>query len=1356
LTRVSYALNVSGEDEDIDFESINGTYMVTMSGLSFSDADYTGSVRVGFTTCESSMWVSDTAVVGTVPQGFTGTRGIGVTAGTLLGSVTETLSFDVPLVYFVQATNYPPAQNESLMNISGTNWGAHDYTGFARLGGTGCESTEWVSDTAVTGVIAAGVSGTHGVAVTVGMRGGSYTEVVSYDKVELSTLVPSNRPATGSVVVTVFGSDFARADYSAVGRVGFTSSENTAWVSDTALQALVSAGVAISRRVAVTVGENVNTISEAASYDVATVSSVVYGNRGAFGDSVFSVSGSQMGTVDYTGALRFGSTGCESSQWISDTQVHGIVAAGVDGTLRLVLTAGVRSGSGTEVVSYDLPTVSTIFPTNHPLTRVSYALNVSGEDEDIDFESINGTYMVTMSGLSFSDADYTGSVRVGFTTCESSMWVSDTAVVGTVPQGFTGTRGIGVTAGTLLGSVTETLSFDVPLVYFVQATNYPPAQNESLMNISGTNWGAHDYTGFARLGGTGCESTEWVSDTAVTGVIAAGVSGTHGVAVTVGMRGGSYSEVVSYDLPSVETLFATNFPPTFDQKTLPMNGTNFGAADFTLRVRTGSTACEQSEWQSHFAVECRVAYGQQGTLSVAVTVGQRVASLTEAASYDALELASVHASSGNVSGDWPITITGVSFGASDSTASSRVGGTALEFSAWVSDVEILCTSAPGIARTLRVAVTAGSSALGTVTEALSYAEPTFLANPAALVPAEGNSIFEASVALGIADYTAAVRFGQTACEASSWSSSIEVVCTAPAGSAVNHSVVVTAGAQVGTVVDAGDYEGPRDLELDPPSISTLGETVGFTAVNLGTVRFSSAARFGGTACERSEWSSDSSVECAAASGLGGTLGVAVTVAEQLREVTEVASYDTVDLSAGTVTFLALLPAIGAFTADVTGVSFGQSDYSQRARAGGTSCEYSEWHLDTQVHCKLAAGVGADVIALVVTAGAAPGSHADTYDYDPPAITDIYAANAPTTGATLSSITGINFGPYESSLGGAMGGTAFTSVEWVSDFEVTCNVASGVGADHDLHVVVATQIFTVIQGFWYDVPVVASLESVYGTPLTWEEPAWGGDYLGGDTITITGAGFGTSDYAPSATVGGEDCGTITWLSDSAVLCETPPNIALSGAGFDLLDCGVSADCWMAQDVVVEVSSQWSVFTYGNATFIYGCPCVAGSGVCLGKTYTGSDLWEYKCVDVDECSGGVNNQSWHNCDVNATCANTHGSFTCACNAGYADTGIAVGGDCFNIDECALDTHNCDPVANCTETEGSFTCACIVGYNNTGVAAAGDCSNIDECSRNTHDCDTNAACSDTDGSFTCACNAGFTGDGLACVRVVSTDEW
>lgn len=39
-----------------------------------------------------------------------------------------------------------------------------------------------------------------------------------------------------------------------------------------------------------------------------------------------------------------------------------------------------------------------------------------------------------------------------------------------------------------------------------------------------------------------------------------------------------------------------------------------------------------------------------------------------------------------------------------------------------------------------------------------------------------------------------------------------------------------------------------------------------------------------------------------------------------------------------------------------------------------------------------------------------------------------------------------------------------------------------------------------------------------------------------------------------------------------------------------------------------------------------------------------------VDVDECQ----DQS-HNCDVNAECYNTHGSFSCVCVQGYSGDGV-----------------------------------------------------------------------------------------------------
>ena len=42
--------------------------------------------------------------------------------------------------------------------------------------------------------------------------------------------------------------------------------------------------------------------------------------------------------------------------------------------------------------------------------------------------------------------------------------------------------------------------------------------------------------------------------------------------------------------------------------------------------------------------------------------------------------------------------------------------------------------------------------------------------------------------------------------------------------------------------------------------------------------------------------------------------------------------------------------------------------------------------------------------------------------------------------------------------------------------------------------------------------------------------------------------------------------------------------------------------------------------------------------------------------------------------------------------------------DLDECSLGTHNCDSNAACTNTGGSFTCACNVGYTGAGTTCTG----------------------------------------------------
>ena len=65
----------------------------------------------------------------------------------------------------------------------------------------------------------------------------------------------------------------------------------------------------------------------------------------------------------------------------------------------------------------------------------------------------------------------------------------------------------------------------------------------------------------------------------------------------------------------------------------------------------------------------------------------------------------------------------------------------------------------------------------------------------------------------------------------------------------------------------------------------------------------------------------------------------------------------------------------------------------------------------------------------------------------------------------------------------------------------------------------------------------------------------------------------------------------------------------------------------------------------------------------------------CTDVNECIDDV-------CDINASCTNNDGSFTCECNNGFKGDGFS----CNDINECR-DSDSCDDNAICTNSDGSY---------------------------------------------------------------------
>jgi hypothetical protein len=74
-----------------------------------------------------------------------------------------------------------------------------------------------------------------------------------------------NRAGKGSVSVTVHGAGLGLVAFTALGRTGQTECEGTEWESETSVRCLVGHGARGTRRVAVTAGERVGSLSQATS-----------------------------------------------------------------------------------------------------------------------------------------------------------------------------------------------------------------------------------------------------------------------------------------------------------------------------------------------------------------------------------------------------------------------------------------------------------------------------------------------------------------------------------------------------------------------------------------------------------------------------------------------------------------------------------------------------------------------------------------------------------------------------------------------------------------------------------------------------------------------------------------------------------------------------------------------------------------------------------------------------------------------------------------------------------------------------------------------------------------------------------
>jgi len=890
------------------------------------------------------------------------------------------------------------------------------------------------------------------------------------------------------------------------------------WTADTAVSARVAAGgrELSGLLVVVTAGAAPGSLSAAVSYNNPEISTAVAVNGGTTGGVSLTIAGRGFGQGDLSLASRLGETVMELSFWVSDTAVIARAPEGLARVAAIAVTATLQQGVFaivTGAFSFDGPVASSIAPGNGGST---------------------GQNVISLYGSNFGQSDSTPAVRLDIRTCRQTVWgcardadghCTFTEVTCRAPQGTGPEQYLTVTVALRFSTLTESYTYDLPSANAVEPANSPVAGG-LVIAVSAGGLGTEDFTPAARVGGTACEQTVFVADTAITCKVARGNYHSHDIAATVALQGGAGQRLFSYDKPTISSVSIPNSPTTGDIAAT-IFGANFGRTSPSPRARVGYVDCERTEWVSSSSLVCSFASGIGAAHDISVTVpsppdlqqygGVLIGSLTGSFSYDAPLITFVTPLNSATTGGIRLTVRGENFGP---TADGNIAVTLLSGHATNCPADVGCTYPSDLSSCECVPDYAASIVAGDSYDELVPPPPPLLyccpypCSYCTLTVADVRQVVTTGAGVGTGLAYAVTVAGQ--------------IGQAGAGNLFSfdapklYLVYPNFGAQVGgTVISViGENFGPT------PTLPIL--TVGLWCTGVGCTE-------GFTECTQIVLGTQhTTVLCTIPQGTGSQISAVATISDQTATLANSFSYAQPQPN---LAFPKCAPTTGGSFITINGENFGRTDNNQVAKVGLTTCQSTTWTSDSLVSCELSPGVGKQ-LGLEVESNGQSGTRANSFSYKAPHITAIEPGGGGTTGGYLTTITGDNFGLYDYTPEASLGGFACGATAYTSDTSVSCEAPPGAGQQPVL-VSVGGQgpqpesDITVL--FCYDPPKVTKVVAANSATS------------GGAVVTVYGANFGIVDTSPVISFGvtGSAGPASTWVSDSTITTKVH-----SGVGKDL--------------------------------------------------------------------------------------------------------------------------------------------------------------------------------------------------------------
>ena len=1113
-------MNAPAQLYDYAMLGVNSTFNpinYTISWADFAARPVSESARLGMSSCETTTWISSTAVSCKSAAGFRASVLTTLTAGCTSSSLTAVLSYESPSVSLAVTTNVPKHASARSFSALGNALGPVRYTGSGRIGATTSESSTWSSDSCLYLKTVEGFRRTLRLILTVGEQSATTSEALSYDGATISALIMNgnatnnsewtrvrviyNQAATGSQQLILRGENFGMSAFSHQAKISGSATESTGWISASALTCRTIAGQFASRRMLLTAGMLVETTSSAMSYDVATsASSVSTSNVHATGSILISISGQAFSSIFASASARIYSSASELSSWIADTSISCKSSRLSMSSLKVTVTTGIQAGTASFVISYDKNADS--------LASTHSKINIA----------ISGEAKLTLLGSGFGLNSHSLKARTALSQAESTEWQSDSSLRCLPTAGMMRSLAVSITSGSMVNSLSGPWTYDlvVVLASFHGSRNITSSitQYSNITNVNMCSLRIDDMNHT-------CNFTNY-----------------------------------TLTFATFHSSFGSNHPPSGDES-VKLVCSQLGFSDITSSSRTGFTSCESSIWSSETSLFCKLAAGVRATGKWIVTAGISTSSLTEAQSFDRISFlnptfptvgsknASVTRQNLASTGGTGLIRFGRGFKDIGYSLRTRVGFTACEASHWGSDSSVVCKSPTGSGATRRLSLTSGFQSV-TTTAVVSYIVPS-LSKIVTTNTAVTGSVSITVLGLSVGYPSSSARLLYSAAEATSWISSSSITSLAPSMTRSSNSIVISVGSLDSSTTHSTSIDVPRILRLFPGNfpprhpLTLYGNTTNssratnssqkhletLAQLKISGSRFSKMydtqkARTSFTACEATIWFSDTSISCHVATGIIASRSLVISAGVHSGSASDIMSFDQMRFSNSEPVNIAVT---GSTSMTISGIGMSRTDCSVQARIMHSAAESTVWISTSSIRCRTAHGSSASS-SVILTSGSQALSTTFVLTFDTKKVRPAaFLGNDPSTGSVVVILVSgvLN---RATSLNSRIGLSASESSAWVSETSLDCLKVAGRGASLMMSITSGIIVSSTSQAVSYDVPYVLKI-------LATNCPT-----AGNCMIELQGSGFGSADFTPITRVGRTGCMSTPWKSESSIQCKIP--------------------------------------------------------------------------------------------------------------------------------------------------------------------------------------------------------------------------